>query len=151
MTECENKFDERRNRGNHALIIFLMILALCSARYAQAAGPACNDLGAGVIFKDSMYGMLLGVVGTGLYIYATDTGDKADRKLAVGGLVGLGVGGIIGLTETAMRDCDDRALLPKRKPGWQKPELFAQRGRVLSYEPPSSSPESVGLEMGFRF
>jgi hypothetical protein len=113
--------------------LFCTLLAMCQARSA-AASPACRDLGGAVIFKDAMYGMLLGATGTGLYMVAADKSAYAGRQLAVGALAGLSFGGLVGVLETSFRRCSpslDMAaggeeVRPVTRLGWQMPQLVSQ-------------------------
>jgi hypothetical protein len=122
-----------RSTALKPILLFCTLLAMCQARSAEAS-PACQDLGGAVIFKDAMYGMLLGATGTGLYMVAADKTQYAGRQVAVGALAGLGFGGLVGVLETSFRRCspslgiasEEAEVRQPMRLGWQMPQLVSQ-------------------------
>lgn len=150
-TNQQTNLEHRQNILNHILIVTLLTLLMCSPGVALARNPACSDLGAGIIFKDSMYGMLLGAIGTGLYVLASDSHKKSGQQIAAGSLIGLGLGAGVGVVETSVRDCDTRiAKQEKRSPGWQAPSMIVEKEKRLSNENVHTAPSSVGLQLAYR-
>lgn len=88
-------------------LVLSLGLGLSLTPRAAASSFGCESVAGSVIFKDTMYGILTGVVLSGLYILSQDKEDRNDNE---GTLVnGAGIGGVLGLglgiTEITLREC----------------------------------------------
>jgi hypothetical protein len=85
------------------LVAAMVLTALCSTSAAQASPAVCNETAGGVIFKDTLYGIGIGGLLTGLGILAAQKGDGqvVAGGAFVGGVIGLGVG----IADISTRDC----------------------------------------------
>ena len=112
-------------------------LGLCLALAARPVlASACDDLGGGVVFKDTLYGGGTGLVLTGLALAAAADHEETGRKVALGTLIGAGTGTVFGVVETLLRDCRSEAM----QPGWQKPSVFWR---------PSAGQEQWGMRIAY--
>jgi hypothetical protein len=91
--------------------LFLLASLLCGSFSSRLYGNGfgCDGVAGGVIFKDTLYGVLTGSLLTGLYLLSQDgesrdaVGPTLARGSALGGLAGLG----LGIVEVTVRDCHE--------------------------------------------
>lgn len=91
---------------------------------SYSSWAVCGELGGGVIFKDTLYGLGTGLVITGLALGATKDDQDIGQKLAAGSLIGSGIGFTVGIVEMFARDCQSRQ--EPLTPGWQTPNVFTK-------------------------
>lgn len=103
-----------------ALIIGGISLSL-GASVAKARAIGCEETGGAIVFKNTLYGIGLGGILTGLVMLSSDERDNADKKIANGALVGAGFGLGYGLYEAVSRSSS--SLVESAKPGWSKPSF----------------------------
>lgn len=117
---------------------------------AHASEAACEELGAGVVFKDSLYGLGTGLLGTGLVLLAARQHEDVGQILALGGLAGFTVGMGVGAVEWMTRDCG-----PRESAGLSvRPSVYAQRRDLGSVNVGSVrvvQEFQPGLEVHWRF
>lgn len=104
-----------------ALTITGLSLAL-GAPVASARGIGCEETGGAIVFKNTLYGIGLGGIITGLVMLSSDERDNADKKVANGALIGAGFGLGYGIYDAVSRS--GSSLAESEKPGWSKPSLF---------------------------
>jgi hypothetical protein len=103
-----------------ALIIGGISLSL-GAPVASARAIGCDETGGAIVFKNTLYGIGLGGIITGLVMLSSDERDDTGRKIANGALVGAGFGLGYGLYEAVSRSSS--GLVESEKPGWSKPSF----------------------------
>lgn len=115
-------------------IMALMISFVSMTSYAQGNFTSCDRPGGYIIFVDSMYGLGIGAVFSGLVLAASGDDKEIGQKVAAGGLIGVTAGMGLGLYELSQRQCQF-AEAPK---GWSQP-------RFVVYE------DNLGLGLSYRF
>ncbi|MFW7377200.1 MAG: hypothetical protein ACOH5I_00140 [Oligoflexus sp.] len=91
---------------NRKIILLAGILTcLLPGKQAFARDPSCAHLAGGLIFIDTLYGVGLGSLVSGLWVVAADKKDKVEQNIATGALAGGALGLGFGLYEVGTRNC----------------------------------------------